>query len=50
MAIHYTRRIEVAKGAVAQFHKRDKKTGHVVRSPLSSYGLISPYKGAPFGH
>ena len=50
MAIHYTRRIEAAKGAVAQFHKRDKKTGQVVRSPLSSYGLISPYKGAPFGH
>ena len=50
MAIHYTRGIEASKGAVAQYHKRDKETGHVERSPLSSYGLISPYKGAPFGH
>ena len=50
MAIHYTRRIDAAKGAVADWHKRDKETGRVGRSPLSSYGLISPYKGAPFGH
>ena len=50
MAVHYTRRIDTAKGAVAEWHKRDKETGRVERSPLSSYGLISPYKGAPFGH
>ena len=50
MAVHYTRRIEAAKGAVARWHKRDKETGRVERSPLSSYGLISAYKGAPFGH
>ena len=50
MAIHYTRKIEARKGAVAQWHRRDKETGHVERSPLSSYGLIAPYKGAPFGH
>ena len=50
MPVHYTRRIEAAKGSVAQWHKRDKKTGKVARSPLSSFGLISPYKGAPFGH
>ena len=50
MAVHYTRQIDAARGAVAQWHKRDKETGKVERSPLSSYGLISPYKGAPFGH
>ena len=50
MAIHYTRQIEAAKGAIAQWHKRDKQTGQVERCPLSSYGLISPYKGAPSGH
>ena len=50
MAIHYTRRIEASKGAVSQWRQLVKETGHLERSPLSSYGLISPYKGAPFGH
>ena len=50
MAIHYTRRMETAKGAVARWHERDEETGRVEHSPLSSFGLISPYKGAPYGH